>query len=511
MAEPSFNPVVNSPPSAAKMGPRSGWGPFWWAVSISMHGILVACIVYFTPVRQWFFARPNPEDALKSMQGMRLGSVVANLFDVHVKRIKEKVKEQEELLAKMMTLRDKGWKRYQGDLKFYNSTKGPAAKANELSDKVDASLGVLGASTNISLDGKSVQELYATAQTIEKATYEAYRQIRAVELARLQNLPLMEASENTSVAVPPHEAMDCSVCDPALLAGIANPKDERLEQLRQQLTRVRCEIEGMVAAGYRMLDYVKGLIPDDVGSTVTAYNVGPSGAQEEGRTGQDSRSRADAALGYTGLEPGGFTHDWGLGVGPVTHKYRTFGKEKSLTLGNKLPIAARKVMEDAVEAEWIFVDTWHIIGPFANPNRKGIDQKYPPEVQGGNGVDLDAVYLGKPKDDGKPRHLRWLFRQSQEVCVGPHFPEDEAVYYAYSEVYSEKDQDLWCLFGSDDWGRCWINGEVVYTSGKTPHPWIPDRGIKQVRFRKGANSVLFKFENAWGRTGFSLCINLKEP
>lgn len=505
MAKQSSADAVNkTPPSATKK--VSGWGPFWWTVSLGMHGILVASLVYFTPLRQWFFARPSSEDALNSMRGIRLGNGVTSLLNIHTQKIKEKVNEQLTVLAQMIALRERGWVRYQADLKFYN-----ASTAKTLPAKVDDTLGAVGAVTNLALNGKSVVDLYAASQTIEKATYEAYRQIRSVELARLQNLSLKEASENTSVAVPAHATLDFSACDPVFLSGITNPTDGKLDLLRQQLLQVRCEIEGMVAAGYRMLDYGRGLIPDDVGSTVTAYNAGPGGAQEEGRTGQERRSRLDAAKGYTGLEPGGFTHDWGLGVGPVTHKNRTFGMEKSLTLGSKMPIAARKVMDDGVEAEWIFVDVWHIIGPFANPNRKGIDQKYPPEVQGGNGVDLDAVYLGKPKDDGKPRHLRWFFRQSQEVCVAPHFPEDEAVYYAYSEIYSEQEQNLWCIFGSDDWGRCWINGDVVYTSGKTPHPWIPDRGMKQIKFRKGANPVLFKFENAWGRTGFSLCINLKEP
>jgi hypothetical protein len=195
----------------------------------------------------------------------------------------------------------------------------------------------------------------------------------------------------------------------------------------------------------------------------------------------------------------------------VTHRNQVYARERGIELGRKFPVAARKLMDDGVTAEWAFIDTWYIIGPFANPNRKGIDQKFPPEVLGCKGVDLDAVYLGKPQSDGRPRQLRWLFRQSQDVCVIPHIPEDEAVYYAFTEVAADKDQSRWCIFGSDDWGRCWINGDVVFTSGKTPHPWIPDRGMKKVRFKKGANQVLFKWENAWGRTGFSMCVNLKEP
>jgi hypothetical protein len=442
------------------------------------------------------------------MRGARLGGVVANLFDVHVQRVKDKVNEQQAILAKMTDMRDRGWTRYLGDVKFYN-----AAAAKTLPAKAEQALGAVGPIDTRPLEGKDVPALYATAQAIEKATYETYRQIRAVELSRLQNLPLQEASENTSVAVPPHEKLEFHACEPAFMSGISSPTDGKLEVLRQQLTMLRCEVEAMVASGYRMLDYAHGLVPDDVGRTLVQGGGGPgAGAQEEGMRGQGGMGRraGDQEVGYSGADPGSFSHQWGLGVGPVTHKFRKFSREQGLDLGKTIPVAARKVMADNVEAEWMFVDTWNIIGPFANPNRKGIDQKYPPEVQGGNGVDLDAVYLGKPDSSGKARHLRWLFRQSVDVCVVPHFPEDEAVYYAFTEIHSEQEQSLWCIFGSDDWGRCWVNGEVVFNSGKTPHPWVPDRGVQQVRFHKGANSVLFKFENAWGRTGFSLCINLKE-
>lgn len=260
MAEPSSDPIVQVPPSAVKIGPVRGWGPFWWTLSLTMHGVLAACIVYFTPLRQWFFARPSPEDALKSMQGMRLGSVVANLFDVHVKRIKEKVKDQQDVLRQMAVLRGKGWTRYRGDLKFYSAAAAAAVPAT-----ADEAMGSVGPTGAVSLDGLSVAVIYTTSQAIEKATYETYRQIRAIELARLQNLPLKEASENTSVAIPPHDALEFSACEPAFLAGIVSPTDGKLETLRQQLTRVRCEVEAMVAAGYRMLDYAHGLIPDDVG------------------------------------------------------------------------------------------------------------------------------------------------------------------------------------------------------------------------------------------------------
>ena len=164
----------------------------------------------------------------------------------------------------------------------------------------------------------------------------------------------------------------------------------------------------------------------------------------------------------------------------------------------------RKLMEGAREqSEWMFIDTWYIMGPFPNPDRENLDRKFPPESGIEAGVDLDASYIGA---DG--RTVKWQFRKSLDIPVVPHAPQDFAIWYGYTEIYSDRDQERWCIFGSDDYGKAWMNGELIYASGKTPHPWIPDRAYRKIQFKKGYNPVLFKLENAWGRTGFSICIFL---
>jgi hypothetical protein len=40
--------------------------------------------------------------------------------------------------------------------------------------------------------------------------------------------------------------------------------------------------------------------------------------------------------------------------------------------------------------------------------------------------------------------------------------------------------------------------------------WIPDRGWRKVKFRKGFNRMLLKIENAGGTMGFSVAIFLGE-
>lgn len=218
-----------------------------------------------------------------------------------------------------------------------------------------------------------------------------------------------------------------------------------------------------------------------------------------------SRQRDEIFQGYSPPAPDAFQHAWGVGVGPVVHRNELYPNNAGADLGRVPPAPGRKLMRGGIKANWMYVDTWYIIGPFPNPNRENLDKKFPPE----SGIDLDATYIG-----AGGRRLRWHFRQSYSVCIYPHLPDNYMIYYAYTQIHSDKDQDLWCIFGSDDYGKTWLLGnrrdedELIYASGKTPHPWIPDRAYKKVHFRKGANPILFKLENAWGRTGYSMCVYL---
>jgi hypothetical protein len=98
--------------------------------------------------------------------------------------------------------------------------------------------------------------------------------------------------------------------------------------------------------------------------------------------------------------------------------------------------------------------------------------------------------------------------QSPTLMIAPHVATNYAVWYAYSEIYADRPQDRWVAFGSDDYSKAWLNGEMVWTSGKTPHKWIPDRGFRKLHFRQGYNPLLVRLENAGGTTGFSVVFYL---
>ncbi len=161
---------------------------------------------------------------------------------------------------------------------------------------------------------------------------------------------------------------------------------------------------------------------------------------------------------------------------------------------------SRRIGAQGSGVPWIFVDSWYILGPFPNPNRRNVDTSFPPESI----VDLDATYQG-----AEGRGLRWQFIQSRVPGVVPEEPREYAIYYAYSEVWSDQDVDLWVMLGSDDNSRVWLNERQIWKSGYELKTWRLDEGLRKVSFRRGINRILYRVENGWGATVFSFAINLR--
>ena len=146
----------------------------------------------------------------------------------------------------------------------------------------------------------------------------------------------------------------------------------------------------------------------------------------------------------------------------------------------------------------MFVNTWYTIGPFPNEGRRHIHTKFPPETL----IDLDATYIGKNN-----RQVRWHFVQSRDKLVVPHDQEEYAIFYAFTEIYSDIERDVWVAVGSDDKANVWINDMPVWISGDQLKGWNPNEGYRKVRLQAGNNRVLYRVENGWNNMGFSLCIH----
>jgi hypothetical protein len=159
------------------------------------------------------------------------------------------------------------------------------------------------------------------------------------------------------------------------------------------------------------------------------------------------------------------------------------------------------------EAEWLAIDTWWTIGPFAYEGgartKASLTHAYPPEA----GIDLDSVYTGK---GGKP--LRWTWRTFEQVRMEPSVSAYavNAIWYWYAEFTSDRERQVWANVASDDYGTLWCNGEQVYSSGMEPRPWVPldQRQFVKLQVKKGINKLLMKLDNGKGTTGFTVVLAL---
>ena len=474
---------------------RKRWGAFWWAVSAIVHATAVFCLIYFTPLRKWFFRTTDPSEALESIEGPKIERIVREMIALNTKRIRETVSNQQEAFEELEILRDRAYRIYVKDMTWY------ANQGQKDMPKVPDSMDVLGSAgpdAGFELKAMDIRKLYHAAQVIEKTSCGTYRHLRAIELSRLQQLPLLRGLEATNVAIPTHPEIKWDLFE----QRITNLTDGKMAALKDEMSKLRSEIAAMLATTKRMLDVADALIADNVGATIA--QDGNEGAGLGMGESERPKRRDDPFDGYSPPDPSAFEHEWGMGIGPVVHKNELYPRQEGAKLGDKKPTPGRKLMDNArEEAQWMTIDTWYIIGPFPNPNRKNLDHKFPPESGIDSEIDLDATYVG---EGGAA--IKWQFRKSIDIPVIPHTARNWAIWYAYTEIYSDKEQVKWCIFGSDDYGKAWMNGKLIYASGKTPHPWIPDRAYKKVKFKKGYNPVLFKLENAWGRTGFSMCIFL---
>lgn len=166
-------------------------------------------------------------------------------------------------------------------------------------------------------------------------------------------------------------------------------------------------------------------------------------------------------------------------------------------------------------ANRVYINSWYLIGPFEGKHGSALfsNYRYPPE----DGVVLDAAYRGKDN-----RVVKWRYLNADSYpLVPPDFAED-AVYYGYTELMLEREQDLTMWIGADDDARIWLNDEQVWVGGNvnktsfwrdlydTRNTYARDfnmtEGKRKVRFKKGRNKIFFKLANGPSRTFFSLVL-----
>ncbi|MBJ7312561.1 hypothetical protein H7U20_20490 [Rugamonas sp. CCM 8940] len=177
----------------------------------------------------------------------------------------------------------------------------------------------------------------------------------------------------------------------------------------------------------------------------------------------------------------------------------------------------RKAGAGAAYADRVYLDAWYLIGPFAGAGAASMARDYPPERV----VDLDGVYRGQAG-----RLLQWQYVSGPAYPRVPPDSSENAVYYAYTEVYMERERDLWLMIGADDDSMLWLNDRLVWQSGnedkrwyRTPYLNLKDdiagmnlsEGRRRVHLRQGRNTVLLKLYNSVGLTFYSVLLAADRP
>jgi hypothetical protein len=288
-------------------------------------------------------------------------------------------------------------------------------------------------------DGSGLAESYETAQRVQERIAETYRDIRAAQLARAAGISEEEAKRRTDTIR--------YQSTPLALGKGASLATERAAQ---------GELAAMVARSERLLDQAQGR-PGSGASGLLA-RLRQAANQGDGQARDVTPFMAKDEADDQSYRPVPAGEARGAGAPPAVPP----------GLVNNARFGRRVAASGAPGADWMFVDTWHTIGPFPNPGRTAINTPYPPEAS----VDLDARYPGK---DG--RELRWTFVQASTPDVVPANAEEYGIYYAYTEIWMDEARDLWVAVGSDDKSTLWVEDQLVWMSGDHLKGWQIGEGI----------------------------------
>lgn len=402
----------------------------------------------------------------------------------------------------------------------------------------------------------TLEEAYEMVRALEEAVTVSFKEVKATQIGISSRVSYEQAQKLTDVAKPVRAEL------PEILREATPRTKEQLDRRKEAEAQVIHEADNMVEASVSMLNEALAMVQ------LTAKSEAVPGspqkqvmwlreedftdrASEEKReqrmqsmmaaaqltatieqaAAEDEKNRAkdmaavmasaDAAMvqeqgekpgepeAQTGADGSGAPSipskdvggQYAASVPPVLH-----GTGDDLLPGNIL--RTRTDSGDGIPAQWMYINSWYVIGPFPNPDRVNLRRKFAPESV----VDLDATYIGK---NGKT--IAWQFEQARSsvsrwgkpnrAAIVPRSAEEYGIWYAYTEVFVDAECDLWIAVGSDDRSDLWVNDMKVWSSGNELKAWNIVEGYRKVHFRKGRNQILVRVENGWYSLGWSLCVS----
>ena len=171
-----------------------------------------------------------------------------------------------------------------------------------------------------------------------------------------------------------------------------------------------------------------------------------------------------------------------------------------------------------------FIRDWLILGPFANPGKRGANAGRPVdflESLGGEAKarlnQMDGLQYSFPDDQSvwpglpdQPMNLYPMVLRGKKIPVNlsSAIAALEVVSYVYCEVDCPDDRDAILAIGSDDGEQTWLNGVKILDVDKGRAATI-DEDTANVRLNKGRNVLLVKVDQDIG--GFSVALRFKTP
>jgi hypothetical protein len=435
----------------------------FWVLSIILHLALLGALIRFTPLRTWLFEVHPADPAMPEVDQRRIDELVNALREKYHRQLAESLQRLRVTFAEMDRLQNKRFEQLK-------------ASDPQLIDRAPPPLPAL---AEFAPGAYAIEQLYRMARDTEGGIIDAYERVRAFDMAGRQYVRVSQSLVNNQIARPDRATLNVE----ALQAPITNMRDGRFEAFKREMSNADLEAKAMVAFTERLLLLAKGVMGEDTSLGIIQWEV----------AGLDTAGAAETAF------------DEGKPyVGATLLPHEMFRVPEAAGTWRGGAVFGRKVAEAGSHAEWMSVDNWWYVGPFAHPGRQNLedlDKKYPPE----DVVDLGAVYVGK-----EGRRIGWKYRQTRFIRIEPYGEDFDryAIWYFYTEIYSDRDQELWVAFGSDDYGKAWVEGKLVWASGKQVKPWGPGQDYRKIQFRQGHNRMLVKLENAGGTTGLSVILSL---
>lgn len=375
--------------------------------------------------------------------------------------------------------------------------------------------------------------VYRAAVATEAELAEAYRRLRATDLAMQRQIPLGRALALTDAARPARPDLAASLSSSRSSGADAAAQRQAMLEARAQIAAMRLLADSMLAQArglgvgvgqHQRLEQLAAEDDNQRAKDLTGAMGGGAGAGSGrpgtggGSPGSGSGSAGSGGAGSGSGVAGGGGSGAGAGVGGSGDGTSSGPPPVPKDLG---AVPGRVISAGAVTGRWMFVDSWYLIGPFDNAGRANLEKQFPPETM----VDLNATYVGK-----RGRPVRWEFHQSPQPRVAPPFDEfnplpsglgdggagafksrdlEYIIYYGYTELRALADCDVWIAVGSDDFSKLWIEDQLVWASGKQHKSWRVDEGFRKVRLKRGVNRVLFRVENGHSQSEFSLAVCVK--